>query len=98
MEVCENQKERLRAQSWCINNDIKIYSVPAKDTYVDYKEINGIRRRVQILLCWIEVDFAGTKKRGKILYKQGEEMSDKIFDLYCYYYSKYFRYSNKDFA
>ena len=62
----------LKAQSWCLDNNIKIYIVP-----IQFKKE-----------CFIEIFDNGNLIRSPKKYKDQTEASDKIWDLYLYLYNK----------
>jgi len=62
----------LKAQSWCLENNIKVYIVPIQNK----KE------------CFVEINDNGELIRSPKTYKTQKEASDKIWDLYLYLYNK----------
>lgn len=62
----------LKAQSWCLEQNIKIYIVPIKDK----KE------------CFIEVNDNNNITRSPMFYKNQSIASDKIWDLFLYLYKQ----------
>ena len=62
----------LKAQSWCLKNNIKVYIVP-----IQFKKE-----------CFIEIFDNGNLIRSPKKYKDQTEASDKIWDLYLYLYNK----------
>lgn len=62
----------LKAQSWCLDNNIKIYIVPIKNK----KE------------CYIEICDNSLFIKSPNTYKNQSIASSKIWDLYLYYYNK----------
>lgn len=62
----------LKAQSWCLNENIKIYIVPIKNK----KE------------CYIEVNDNGLITKSPNIYKNQKIASEKIWDLYLYLYNQ----------
>jgi len=62
----------LKAQSWCLDKNIKIYIVP-----VQYKKE-----------CYIEVNDNGLITKSPQTYKNQKIGSDKIWDLYLYLYNQ----------
>jgi hypothetical protein len=62
----------LKAQSWCLDNNIKIYIVPIKNK----KE------------CHIEINDNGLFIKSPDTYKNQSLASSKIWDLYLYLYEK----------
>ena len=62
----------LKAQSWCNDNNIKIYIVPIKNK----KE------------CFIEVNDNGLITKSPQTYKNQKIASDKIWDLFLYLYKQ----------
>ena len=64
---------------YCWDNDIKIYPVP-----VLRSEGHKSPR------CKIEIDYQGSKRQGEQIYKQDNNLYNKIIELYCFYYDKLF--------
>jgi len=62
----------LKAQSWCLENNIKVYIVPIKDSNAVFLEIND----------------DGTLIKSPHTYTSQKDASDKIWDLYLYLYNK----------
>lgn len=62
----------LKAQSWCLEQNIKIYIVPIKNK----KE------------CFIEVDDNKLITRSPQTYKNQKIASEKIWDLYLHLYNQ----------
>ena len=62
----------LQAQSWCLENNIKVYIVPVKNK----KE------------CYIEIYDDNRLIRSPNKYKNQSIASDKMWDLYLYLYNK----------
>lgn len=69
----------LKAQSWCLNQNIKIYIVPIKNK----KE------------CFIEVYDNGLITKSPQTYKNQKIASDKIWDLYLYLYNQNCKHDTK---
>ena len=61
----------FKAQSWCLENNIKVYIVPVKDSKAVFLEIND----------------DGTLIRSPKTYAYQKDASDKIWDLYLYLYN-----------
>jgi hypothetical protein len=67
----------MEAFRWCVNNGITIYPVCLQEFYMDGKrKINKVR---------LEVNINGSKIQGKKIYKQDQELNDKISELYLHY-------------
>ena len=62
----------FKAQSWCLENNIKVYIVPVKNK----KE------------CYIEIYDDNRLIRSPNKYKNQSIASDKMWDLYLYLYNK----------
>ena len=62
----------LKAQSWCLENNIKVYIVPIK----------GKKK------CYVEINDNGELIRSPKIYDNQKIASDKIWDLYLYLYNK----------
>lgn len=62
----------LKAQSWCLENNIKVYIVPIKESKAVFIEIND----------------DGTFIKSPHTYTSQKDASDKIWDLYLYLYNK----------
>tara|TARA_R100000388_G_scaffold39145_2_gene30172 strand:+ start:4221 stop:4433 length:213 start_codon:yes stop_codon:yes gene_type:complete len=63
---------RLKAQSWCLQNNIKIYIKPKRN----YSEVQ------------IEINANGTIINSQKTYKNQKIASEKIWELYEYFYKK----------
>lgn len=60
--------------SLCLSNGILIYPVVIDDSYFEgKKKVNYVR---------IEINDRGKKTTGKDRYKQDEELTNKIYELY----------------
>ena len=60
--------------SLCLSNGILIYPVVIKESYFDgKKKVNYVR---------IEINDRGKKTTGKDRYKQNEELTNKVYQLY----------------
>jgi hypothetical protein len=67
----------MEAFRWCVNNGITIYPVCLQEFYMEGKrKINKVR---------LEVNINGSKIQGKKIYKQDQELNDKISELYLHY-------------
>jgi hypothetical protein len=67
----------MEAFRWCVNNGITIYPVCLQEFYMDgRRKINKVR---------LEVNINGSKIQGKKIYKQDQELHDKISELYLHY-------------
>jgi hypothetical protein len=67
----------MEAFRWCVNNGITIYPVCLQEFYMDgRRKINKVR---------LEVNINGSKIQGKKIYKQDQELNDKISELYLHY-------------
>lgn len=62
----------LKAQSYCMAKDIKIYIVPIK----------GLKD------VYIEVNIQGVKHNSQKTYRNQKIASEKIWELYEYFYKK----------
>lgn len=62
----------FKAQSWCLENNIKIYIVP-----IQFKKE-----------CFIEIFNNGSLIRSPKKYNDQSEASSKIWDLYIYLYNQ----------
>ena len=62
----------LNEQSWCLENNIKVYIVPIKESKAVFIEIND----------------DGTLIKSPHTYTSQKDASDKIWDLYLYLYNK----------
>lgn len=62
----------LKAQSWCLKNNIKVYIVPIKGK----KE------------CYIEISDNGLFIKSPDTYKNQSIASSKIWDLYLYLFNQ----------
>lgn len=62
----------LKAQSWCLENNIKVYIVPIKESKATFVEINDDGRII----------------RSPHTYTSQKDASSKIWDLYIYLYNQ----------
>ena len=62
----------LKSQSWCLENNIKVYIIPIK-----FKKE-----------CFVEIFNKGALIRSPNKYKDQSAASDKIWDLYLYLYNQ----------
>ena len=62
----------LKAQSWCLENNIKVYIFPIKN-----------KKK-----CFVEINDNGELIRSPKTYAYQKDASDKIWDLYLYLYNK----------
>lgn len=70
----------FKAMNWCNHNNIKIYPVPLNKKYSNGKYGQH--------WCVIEIDKQGIKKRGTQWYTQNMKLTDKILELYVYFYNR----------
>ena len=70
----------LKAQSWCLKNNIKIYIVPIK----------GKKK------CFIEINDNANLIRSPQDYENQSIASDKIWDLYLYLYNQKSKHGTKN--
>lgn len=70
----------FKAMNWCNHNDIKVYPIPLEKKYSNSKYGQH--------WCVIEIDKQGIKKRGKEYYTQDMKLTNKILELYTYFYSR----------
>jgi hypothetical protein len=76
-EYLKDYDKRMEAFRWCVNNGITIYPVCLQDFYMEgRRKINKVR---------LEVNINGSKIQGKKIYKQDQELNDKISELYLHY-------------
>jgi hypothetical protein len=70
----------LKAQSWCLKNNIKVYIVPVRNK----KE------------CFVEINDDGKLIRSPQEYKNQSIASEKIWDLYLYLYNQKSKHGTKN--
>ena len=70
----------LKAQSWCLKNNIKVYIVPV----LNKKE------------CFVEINDDGKLIRSPQEYKNQSIASEKIWDLYLYLYNQKSKHGTKN--
>jgi hypothetical protein len=76
-QYLKDYDKTMEAFRWCVNNGITIYPVCLQDFYMDgRRKINKVR---------LEVNINGSKIQGKKIYKQDQELNDKISELYLHY-------------
>ena len=76
-QYLKNYDKTMEAFRWCVNNGITIYPVCLQEFYMDgRRKINKVR---------LEVNINGSKIQGKKIYKQDQELNDKISELYLHY-------------
>ena len=76
-QYLKNYDKTMEAFRWCVNNGITIYPVCLQEFYMEGKrKINKVR---------LEVNINGSKIQGKKIYKQDQELNDKISELYLHY-------------
>jgi hypothetical protein len=76
-QYLKDYDKTMEAFRWCVNNGITIYPVCLQEFYMDGKrKINKVR---------LEVNINGSKIQGKKIYKQDQELNDKISELYLHY-------------
>lgn len=86
MHEADIREDQYRdAESWCLKNDIKVYPVTTSSTY----EIRGARnKKITLPLVRLVLQINNAKHTGKELYRQDEEMTNKMRDIYWHYYNK----------
>ena len=76
-QYLKDYDKTMEAFRWCVNNGITIYPVCLQEFYMDgRRKINKVR---------LEVNINGSKIQGKKIYKQDQELNDKISELYLHY-------------
>jgi hypothetical protein len=70
----------LQAQSWCLENNIKVYIVPIK-----HKK-----------KCYVEIDNNGQITRSPNIYDNQSIASSKIWDLYLYLFKQKSKHGRKN--
>ena len=76
-QYLKDYDKTMEAFRWCVNNGITIYPVCLQEFYMDgRRKINKVR---------LEVNINGSKIQGKQVYKQDQELNDKISELYLHY-------------
>ena len=70
----------LKAKSWCLENNIKIYIVPIK-----FKKE-----------CYVEIDNNGQITRSPHTYENQSIASTKIWDLNLYLYNKHSKHDTEN--
>jgi hypothetical protein len=76
-QYLKDYDKTMEAFRWCVNNGITIYPVCLQEFYMEGKrKINKVR---------LEVNINGSKIQGKKIYKQDQELNDKISELYLHY-------------
>lgn len=76
-QYLKDYTKTMEAFRWCVENGITIYPICLQDYYNEGKrKINKVK---------IEVNINGSKIQGKQVYKQDQELNDKISELYLHY-------------
>jgi hypothetical protein len=76
-QYLKDYNKTMEAFRWCVNNGITIYPVCLQDFYMEGKrKINKVK---------LEININGSKIQGKKIYKQDQELHDKISELYLHY-------------
>ena len=76
-QYLKDYAKTMEAFKWCVENGITIYPVCLNEFYMDGKrKINKVR---------LEININGSKIQGKQVYKQDQELNDKISELYLHY-------------
>ena len=76
-EYLKDYNKTMEAFKWCIENGITIYPICLQEFYMEGKrKINKVK---------IEININGSKLQGKQIYKQDQELHNKISELYLHY-------------
>ena len=76
-QYLQDYAKTMEAFRWCVENGITIYPVCLNEFYMDGKrKVNKVR---------LEININGSKIQGKQVYKQDQELNDKISELYLHY-------------
>ena len=76
-QYLKDYDKTMEAFRWCVENGITIYPVCLNEFYMDGKrKVNKVR---------LEININGSKIQGKQVYKQDQELNDKISELYLHY-------------
>lgn len=76
-QYLKDYAKTMEAFRWCVENGITIYPICLQEYYNDGKrKINKVK---------IEININGSKIQGKQVYKQDQELNDKISELYLHY-------------
>ena len=76
-QYLKDYAKTMEAFKWCVENGITIYPVCLNEFYMDGKrKVNKVR---------LEININGSKIQGKQVYKQDQELNDKISELYLHY-------------
>lgn len=76
-QYLKDYNKTMEAFRWCVNNGITIYPVCLEEFYMEgRRKINKVR---------LEININGSKIQGKKIYKQDQELHDKISELYLHY-------------
>jgi len=79
-----------KAFNWAIEGKhLRVYPQPIDgDIYTAKRMRNGKPRTVSINKVRLVIEIEGSKHLGKFIYKQDEEMSKAIGDIYLHYYNQ----------
>lgn len=74
------------AESWCLrNNHVKVYPVPQNTSY----DVRGPRNKKRTVpYVKLVVQIGNAHHEGQELYRQDEQMTDKMKAIYWHYYNK----------
>lgn len=76
-QYLKDYDKTMEAFRWCVNNGITIYPVCLEEFYMEgRRKINKVK---------LEININGSKIQGKKIYKQDQELHDKISELYLHY-------------
>lgn len=76
-QYLKDYAKTMEAFRWCVENGITIYPVCLNEFYMEGKrKVNKVR---------LEININGSKIQGKQVYKQDQELNDKISELYLHY-------------
>lgn len=83
--------QAARAMSWALKgNHLRVYPVITKEIYtikafVGKSKTKRDKAMNMVRLC---IEIGNAKHMGDQMYQQGEEMSNKIDEIYIHYYNK----------
>ena len=74
-----------KAKSWAFKTgSVIVYPVVSNETY---KTKNRLNKTITMYKCRLVVRIGNSEHKGKLQYKQGQEMTDKANEIYLHYYN-----------
>ena len=75
-----------KAMSWALRtNSLLVYPEASNETY---KTTNRRNKAITVRKCRLVIRIGNAEHKGKEQYRQTQEMTDKIEEIYIHYYNK----------